>query len=199
MIPTIPIFLSLFSYLIGSISASIIICKALNLPDPRTVGSNNAGSTNVLRIAGKKVAIITLLIDVAKGIIPIIIASHYFGLNLAYLSIIGFFALIGHIFPIFFGFKGGKGVATFVGVLLALNLYSGLSFLAIWLFVAKVLKKSSLSALIATFFTPIYFYFFTQNKIVSLIIFTISIVIFITHKNNILRLINKEEENINAR
>ena len=123
-----------------------------------------------------------------------VLALNY---GLFFASIVGFFALLGHIFPIFFGFKGGKGVATFIGILLILNFYSGLVFVGIWLFVAKVLKISSLSALIATFFTPFIFYFFTQNLFASATILIICVLIFITHKNNIYRLINKQEDSIN--
>jgi glycerol-3-phosphate acyltransferase PlsY len=192
------IILIVFSYLLGSISSSIITAKIFNLPDPRTVGSNNAGATNMLRIGGKKVAIITLIFDILKGVIPVVIAK-YLGFNLEEITLIGLFALIGHIFPVFFNFRGGKGVATFIGVLLTLNFYSGLIFVGIWLFVAKVLRISSISALIAAFFAPVYFYFFTQNVEATVIIICICLLIFITHRSNIKRLINQEEDNINAK
>jgi glycerol-3-phosphate acyltransferase PlsY len=189
------------AYLLGSISTSILACKSFGLPDPRTVGSKNAGATNVLRISqdkfGKKVAIIALIGDVLKGVIPVLIGIG-FGFNLVGLVIVGFFALLGHIYPIFFGFRGGKGVATFIGVLLTIHPLTGISFVAIWLFVAKVLKISSLSALIATLLTPIIFYFLTHNITASVLILAICVLIFITHKSNIIRLINKQEGEINA-
>ena len=145
------------AYLIGSISMAIIICKILDLPDPRTQGSNNPGATNVLRIGGKKAAAATLLADGLKGFIPVAI-GQYLGLDIQTVSLIALSAFLGHVYPVFFSFKGGKGVATFIGALLALNYFVGLAFIATWLFVAKVLKISSLSALIATLLTPLYFY-----------------------------------------
>jgi len=186
------ILLFLFAYLLGSISTSIIACRAFGLPDPRTVGSKNAGATNVLRIGGKKVARIVLIGDIFKGILPVLIAS-FMGFNLFGMAIVGLFAILGHIFPVFFNFKGGKGVATFIGVLLILNLYSGLAFLAIWLFIAKVLKISSISALVATLFISPIFYFLTSDANASLVIAIISIIIFTTHRTNIKRIINKKE------
>lgn len=192
------IILFVFAYLLGSISFSIISCKMFGLPDPRTKGSNNAGATNVLRIGGKKVAIIALIGDILKGVIPVAFAS-YIGVNLELLIIVGFFALLGHIFPIFFNFKGGKGVATLIGILLTVHFYTGLAFVGIWLFIAKVLKISSLSALIATFFTPFIFYFFTHNSIASGLIASICVLIFITHRTNIMRIINNTEDDINVK
>lgn len=187
--------LFILAYLFGSISSGIIACKAFDLPDPRTKGSNNTGATNILRIGGKKIASIVLIFDIFKGIIPVAIAI-YLGFDLFGLIVVGIFAMIGHIFPIFFGFKGGKGVATFIGILLMVNLYSGLSFLAIWLFVAKILKISSLSALIATLLISPIFYFWTSDIDASLLIFVISVLIFITHRSNIVRIIKKEEKNV---
>jgi glycerol-3-phosphate acyltransferase PlsY len=195
------IILFIFAYLLGSISTSILACRAFGLPDPRTVGSKNAGATNVLRISsdkfGKKVAIIALIGDVLKGVIPVIIA-RFLDFELVYLLAVGFFALLGHIFPIFFKFRGGKGVASFIGVLLAVHFWSGLSFVIIWLFVAKVLKISSVSALIASLVIPIIFYIWTNDSIASLVVLGMSILIFITHKSNIIRLLHKQEGEIHA-
>jgi glycerol-3-phosphate acyltransferase PlsY len=191
----------LVAYLLGSISTSILACRTFGLPDPRTVGSKNAGATNVLRISsdkfGKKVAIIALVGDVLKGVIPVIIA-RFLDFELVYLLAVGFFALLGHIFPIFFKFRGGKGVASFIGVLLAVHFWSGLSFVIIWLFVAKVLKISSISALIASLVIPIIFYIWTNDSIASLVVLGMSILIFITHKSNIIRLLHKQEGEIHA-
>jgi glycerol-3-phosphate acyltransferase PlsY len=191
----------LVAYLLGSISTSILACRTFGLPDPRTVGSKNAGATNVLRISsdkfGKKVAIIALVGDVLKGVIPVIIA-RFLDFELVYLLAVGFFALLGHIFPIFFKFRGGKGVASFIGVLLAVHFWSGLSFVIIWLFVAKVLKISSISALIASLVIPIIFYIWTNDSIASFIVLGMSILIFITHKSNIIRLLHKQEGEIHA-
>ena len=146
------------SYLLGSISSAIIICKMCNLPDPRTQGSKNPGATNVLRIGGKLVAAFVLIFDGLKGALPVILA-HYFGYSLFDLTIILLCAFLGHVFPIYYGFKGGKGVATYLGGLIGLNFFVGLTFSIIWLIVAKVMKVSSIAALTATVLSPIYFYF----------------------------------------
>ncbi|MBT3457217.1 MAG: glycerol-3-phosphate 1-O-acyltransferase PlsY, partial [Thiotrichales bacterium] len=150
------------SYLLGSVSSAIIICRILGLPDPRTEGSKNPGATNVLRIGGKKVAAFVLIFDGLKGAMPILLA-HYFGLSLFELTIILLSAFLGHVFPIYYGFKGGKGVATYLGGLIGLNFFVGLTFSIIWLIVAKVIKVSSIAALTATLLSPIYFYFITTH------------------------------------
>ena len=172
--------LLIVSYLIGSISSAIIISKALGLPDPRTQGSKNPGATNVLRLGGKKIAAFVLFFDGLKGAVPVFIGQYYgFGLI---------------VFPVFFRFRGGKGVATYIGGLVAINFLAGLIFSIIWLVVAKVLKISSMSALIATALSPFYFYLITGDMGSTLIIGVISLLIFYTHRDNIKRLINKEED-----
>jgi glycerol-3-phosphate acyltransferase PlsY len=186
----------LLSYLIGSISTAIIVCKMLNIADPRTQGSNNPGATNVLRIGGKKAATITLIGDGLKGAIPVLIA-HYLAFNMLAVTWVVLAVFLGHVYPIFFGFKGGKGVATFLGALLALSYLTGLGFIITWAFVAKVLKISSLSALIATALTPVYFYLMTDNLASTYVIFSICLWIFYTHQSNIKRLLNKQENKIN--
>ena len=189
--------LIIFAYLIASISMAIIICKILDLPDPRTQGSNNPGATNVLRIGGKKAAAATLIGDGLKGFIPVAL-GHYLGFGAQELVLIALGAFLGHIYPIFFGFKGGKGVATFIGSLLALNYFAGLAFIATWLFVAKVLKISSLSALIATFLTPLFFYLLTKELEATYILAVICIWIFYTHRSNIKRMLSGEEGSIKS-
>jgi glycerol-3-phosphate acyltransferase PlsY len=189
--------LIIFSYLIASISMAIIICKILDLPDPRTQGSNNPGATNVLRIGGKKAAAATLIGDGLKGFIPVAL-GHYLGFSAQELVLIALSAFLGHVYPIFFGFKGGKGVATFIGSLLALNYFAGLAFIATWLFVAKVLKISSLSALIATFLTPLFFYLLTKELEATYILTVICIWIFYTHRSNIKRMLSGEEGSIKS-
>ena len=181
------------SYLLGSISSAIIICKICNLPDPRTQGSGNPGATNVLRIGGKKVAAFVLIFDGLKGAIPVMLA-HYFGLNLFELTIILLSAFLGHVFPIYYGFKGGKGVATYLGGLIGLNFFVGLTFSIIWLIVAKVIKVSSIAALTATLLSPIYFYFITTHDVrATMVIFLINLFIYFTHRENIRRIMNGEE------
>ena len=191
------IYLLIASYLIGSISSSVIICKALGLPDPRTQGSKNPGATNVLRLGGKKTAAFVLFFDGSKGAVPVFIGVHY-GFGLTALTLTALCVFLGHVFPVFFRFKGGKGVATYLGGLIAINFLAGLIFSVIWLLVAKVLKTSSLAALIATALSPFYFYLITGDMASTLIIGLISLLIFYTHRGNIKRLINKEEDVIQS-
>ncbi len=196
MLPELPFtILILLSYLIGSISTAIIVCKMLNLPDPRTQGSNNPGATNVLRMGGKKAAAITLIGDGLKGTIPVLIA-HYLDFNMLDVTWVILAVFLGHVYPIFFDFKGGKGVATFLGSLFALSYITGFGFIITWIFVAKVLKISSLSALIATAITPVYFYLITYNLASTYVITLICLWIFYTHQNNIKRLLNNQENKI---
>ena len=181
------------SYLLGSISSAIIICKIMGLPDPRTKGSKNPGATNVLRIGGKKIAALVLLFDGLKGALPLML-GHYFGISLFELTIFLLCAFLGHLFPIYYSFKGGKGVATFLGGLIGLNFFVGLTFLIIWLIVAKVIKISSIAALTATLLSPIYFYLITTHDLkATLVIFVINLFIYFTHRSNIKRIINGEE------
>lgn len=183
-------------YLIGSLSSAILVCKTFDLPDPRTKGSNNPGATNVLRIGGKKAATITLIGDGLKGIIPILIA-RYLDVDLLTMTLIALAVFLGHVYPIFFDFKGGKGVTTFLGSLFALNYLVGLSFALVWLFVAKVLKISSLSALIATLLTPVIFYFLNAKDLnATFVIVLICVWIFYTHKSNIVRMLSGDESKI---
>jgi glycerol-3-phosphate acyltransferase PlsY len=189
--------LILIAYLVGSINSAIILSKVLKLPDPRTQGSKNPGATNMLRIGGKKIAAFVLLIDVWKGLSPILLAYSYTSSSLE-LSIIALFAFLGHVYPVFYSFKGGKGVATFIGGLIGINPLVGLSFILIWLFVAKVLNISSLSALVATLLTPIVFYFIEMDIEATGVITLICLWIFFTHRSNIKRLVSGEEGQINS-
>jgi glycerol-3-phosphate acyltransferase PlsY len=190
-------FAIIFSYLIGSISTAIIVCKVMNLPDPRTQGSKNPGATNVLRIGGKKAAAITLLGDGLKGALPVLLVL-YMGFDLVDATWVALAAFLGHVYPVFFGFKGGKGVATFLGALFALGFTIGASFALIWLFVAKVLKISSLSALIATLLSPVFFYFLSGNLQATYIIILMSLLIFTTHRSNIKRMLSGDEGSIKS-
>ena len=135
------------AYLIGSFSTAIITCKIMGIDDPRKTGSHNPGATNVLRHGGKKAAIITLLGDSLKGLIPVLVVSQL-QTDTLIIALVGLFALLGHVFPIYYGFKGGKGVATYYGVILGMNLLAGLIAVAIWLGMAAIVKISSLSALV---------------------------------------------------
>lgn len=168
----------------------------MRLPDPRSEGSGNPGATNVLRVGGKKPAAITLFADMLKGLLPVLLA-HYIKLDSLGIALTGLAAFTGHLFPLFFGFKGGKGVATLLGVLFGFSWWVGLATAATWLIVAKVFKLSSLAALIATALAPLYLLYFVQNS-ATLIATTILmvIVLFWRHRSNIQKLLSGEESSI---
>ena len=132
----------ILAYLLGSVCSAILVCRLLGLPDPRTEGSHNPGTTNVLRIGGKGPAALTLLGDMLKGVVPVLVARHY-QLEPAVVSAVGLAAFLGHLYPVFFGFKGGKGVATAAGVLLALNPWLGAATLLTWVSIAALLVENS--------------------------------------------------------
>ena len=143
------IVLIFLAYLLGSISAAILVCKLLGLSDPRIGGSGNPGTTNVMRLHGKTAAFLTLTGDVFKGIIPVLLAKVIVGSEFI-IALSGFAAFLGHIFPIYFKFKGGKGVATLIGILLATHWLLGLAYVITWILTAAIFRYSSLAALIAT-------------------------------------------------
>jgi glycerol-3-phosphate acyltransferase PlsY len=187
--------LTVCSYLMGSLSTAIIVCKLMGLPDPRTQGSNNPGATNVLRFGGKKAAAITLLGDATKGLIPVLV-GHALSQDLTQLSIIGFAAFIGHLYPVFFSFRGGKGVATAFGVIVGISWITGIAVLITWLIMAKLFKISSLSALIAAGFAPVYFWFIEHNLALVISAFAISALLIFRHRSNIKNLITGKEDKI---
>lgn len=183
------------AYLLGSVSSAIIVCRILGLPDPRTQGSNNPGATNVLRIGGKKAAGITLLGDSLKGVVPMLI-GHLLGADPDVLAATGFAAFVGHLYPVFFGFQGGKGVATALGVQLGLYWPIGLSIGAIWLFVAKVLKISSLSALVSMALAPVVVWIFWPQPVLVVTQVIISLILFWRHRRNIQDLLAGKEDKL---
>jgi acyl phosphate:glycerol-3-phosphate acyltransferase len=187
--------LIIFAYLAGSISSAIIISKVFKLSDPRNVGSGNPGTTNILRYAGKKAAALTLMGDISKGIIPIAI-GYKLGFSTATLSIVGMCSLLGHIYPVFYHFKGGKGIATFLGVLLALNWLLALSFITLWITTALVTRYSSLSALVAITITPVIAYLLDSPSAMFSVLICCSTIIFFHHKQNLINLKNGTEKKI---
>ena len=182
-------------YLTGSISAAIITCKLMGLPDPRSTGSKNPGATNVLRLGGKKAAIITLAGDLIKGLVPVVVA-HLLGASEAVLALTGLAAFLGHLYPVFFGFKGGKGVATALGVYLGLSWQAGLVFVATWLIIAAITRISSLSALIATLAIPVFFYTQVGAPWMSAATIIMAILIYWRHRSNIRNMLNGTEKRI---
>ncbi len=183
------------AYFIGSISTAIVSCKLLGLPDPRTTGSNNPGATNVLRSGGKKAGAITLMGDMLKGLLPVLIASELQSSTVV-LTATGCAAFLGHVFPIYYGFKGGKGVATFYGVVTGLNWPGGLLALIIWGICATVFKISSLAALISVVLTPLIIWQFTHLGALTAGAAIMGIIIFWRHRSNIRHLLNGTESRI---
>jgi len=181
----------IIAYLMGSISSAIIICRVMSLPDPRSDGSHNPGTTNVLRIGGKLPAILTLTGDVLKGVIPVMIGREM-GLDTMLLSAIGFAAFIGHLYPIFFRFEGGKGVATALGVLIALHWMLGLTVLAIWLLAFALTRISSVGAILAFSAAPFLAHYLWMPE-GMLGIAGMSILLLARHKENMKALIEGRE------
>lgn len=183
------------AYLMGSLSAAIIVCKLMGLPDPRTEGSQNPGATNVLRFGGKKAAAITLAGDALKGLIPVMI-GYAFQQTTANLGIIGFAAFLGHLYPVFFSFRGGKGVATAFGAIVGISWMVGLAVLATWLAMAKVFKISSLAALTAACLAPLYFWLIESNLPLLATSIVMSVMLIFRHRSNIRNLLKGTEGTI---
>jgi glycerol-3-phosphate acyltransferase PlsY len=182
----------IYSYLLGSIPFGLILSKLFNLGDIRKIGSGNIGATNVLRTGNKKVAALTLFLDIAKGSLAVWITEK-FKSEYAYISFI--LVYVGHIFPVWLKFKGGKGVATFLGGVLIINYQVFLFFIIVWAIVAKLFRISSLSALIAFFLTFILSVFIFDKNFIYLMFFFFIFSVF-THRENIKRLISGEESKI---
>ena len=180
--------ISILSYLMGSVPFGFILTKVFLKKDIRDIGSGNIGATNALRAGNKSLGYGTLFLDIIKAIIPVV----YVKLNYPdYIFIASLCVFLGHIFPIWLKFKGGKGVATYVGILFSINLIIGFVFIGVWFFTFLISKYSSLSSLFGSLSVPIYLFFFTnQNLIFFSIIF---ILLLYTHRENVKRLINKEE------
>ena len=155
-----PALATLAAYLIGSLSFAVIVSRLMGLSDPRSYGSKNPGATNVLRSGNKAAAVITLLLDALKGWVPVVLVQQFgaaYGLGDATLALVGLAAFLGHLYPVFFRFQGGKGVATAAGVILAFNPWLGLASLATWVIVAYFFRYSSLAAIVTAVFAPAYF------------------------------------------
>ena len=179
---------ALISYLFGSIPFGYLFTKILLKKDIRSVGSGNIGATNVLRTGNKSLGYLTLILDIAKAVVPVIYIKFNYP-DLVYISALC--AFLGHLFPIWLKFKGGKGVATFVGILISINIYYALVFGIVWTFTFLISRYSSLSSLFASISIPIYLLIINQSNIIFFII--MFVLIFYTHRENIKRLINKEE------
>jgi len=187
------------AYLLGSLSFAVIVSKAMGMADPRSYGSGNPGATNVLRSGKKKAAVLTLLGDALKGLVAVVIAKclldagHITEATVAWVSVA---VLVGHMWPVFFGFKGGKGVATAVGVLFALSWPVALICTIVWLIMAFGLKISSLAALVATVLSPILAWYFIDESSWCWAVLVIAVLVLYRHKSNIQNLLSGKESKI---
>ncbi len=187
--------LTLLGYLFGSVSSAIIVCRLMRLPDPRTQGSGNPGATNVLRVGGKKPAAITLLGDLLKGTIPVLIAWAVQPEPMT-LAWVGAAAYLGHLYPVFFGFKGGKGVATGLGVLLGWSPLVLLLVAGTWLLMAAIFRISSLAALTAFLLAPLYLWWLTGEEALVGAMIIITVITYWRHRSNIVKILNGTESRI---
>ncbi|MDC0247301.1 glycerol-3-phosphate 1-O-acyltransferase PlsY [OCS116 cluster bacterium] len=181
----------LFSYLMGSISFGYLFSKFVSKIDIRKIGSGNIGATNVLRTGNKLTALLTLFFDALKGFAPVWISLQFSSVLFIY---VGIFVLLGHMYPIWLKFKGGKGVATFLGVIFAISINSGFLFILSWIIIALIYRKSSISSLSATLFSSLYIVFYNPN-LIFLIIIMLGLII-IKHKENLIRIYKNTEPNI---
>jgi len=199
--------LALAGYLFGSLSFAVIVSRVMGLDDPRTYGSQNPGATNVLRSGNKKAALATLLLDALKGYFPVLLVKWYgpaFGLDDEAVAVVAMAAFVGHLWPVFFRFQGGKGVATAAGILFAVEPVLGAAVMGTWLLVAFVTRYSSLAALMASVLSPGYYLFgnevLWQTSAAELLtVMVMSLLLLWRHKENIGRLLHGQESKIGAK
>ena len=190
------------AYLIGSLSFAVIVSAAMGLPDPHSYGSGNPGATNVLRTGKRLAALLTLIGDAGKGWFAVWLAQRFavdFGLTPATIAGVAIAVFLGHLFPIFFKFQGGKGVATAAGILLAINIWLGLASLATWLIIAIFFRYSSLAAIVASVFSPIYCFFLFGFSAALPSVILMSALLVWRHRENIWKLMNGTESKIGAK
>ena len=199
-----PLLATVAAYLVGSLSFAVIVSRVMGLSDPRTFGSKNPGATNVLRSGSKGAAILTLLLDAAKGWLPVVLVARFgsaYGLGDGTLAMVGLAAFLGHLYPVFFKFVGGKGVATALGVLLGVNGWLGLAAVLIWLGMALVFRYSSLASITAAVLAPVLYVLadgalWTMNKSAALGIAVMALFLLYRHAENINRLIKGTESRL---
>jgi glycerol-3-phosphate acyltransferase PlsY len=190
------------AYLVGSLSFAVIVSRAMRLDDPRSYGSGNPGATNVLRSGNKIAAILTLLLDALKGVAAVLLArflAERLGYGDAIVALAGLAAFLGHLYPVFFRFQGGKGVATAAGVLLALNLWVGLLSLATWLVVAILSRYSSLAALVTALLAPVYLFFLHGDSQGVGAVAVMSVLLIWRHRGNISKLLSGSESKLGSK
>jgi acyl phosphate:glycerol-3-phosphate acyltransferase len=198
---------ALAGYLVGSLSFAVIVSRAMGLKDPRTFGSKNPGATNVLRSGSKAAAVVTLLLDALKGLLPVLAVKFFgraYGLEEGTIAIVGLAAFLGHLWPVFFKFQGGKGVATFIGVVFGIDLVLGIATGATWLIIAFFFRYSSLASLVAAIFAPAYYLLgdrmqWYADPRVALALFVMAMLLAYRHRENITRLLQGKESRLGAK
>ena len=202
-----PALATLAAYLTGSLSFAVVVSRAMGLADPRTYGSKNPGATNVLRSGSKAAAIVTLLLDALKGWLPVVLVQAFgepYGLGNGTVALVGLAAFLGHLYPVFFGFQGGKGVATAAGVILAFNPWLGLASLLTWVIIAFFFRYSSLASIVTAVFAPAYYLLgrgvaWEAPGVVVLSLAVMSVLLVWRHAENINRLIAGKESRLGAK
>ena len=195
------------AYLVGSLAFAVIVSKAMGLADPRTFGSGNPGATNVLRSGSKPAAAVTLLLDAMKGFVPVMLVKHFgrpYGLEEGTMALVGLAAFLGHLYPVFFRFEGGKGVATFLGVVFGVDWLLGAATGLTWLIVAFFFRYSSLASLLAAVFAPLYYLFgdrlkWYAERPVAMALFAMALLLAGRHRANIERLVKGTESRLGAK
>ncbi len=202
-----PVVAVLAAYLLGSLAFAVLVSRAMGLADPRTFGSKNPGATNVLRSGSKAAAIVTLLLDALKGLVPVLLVRHFgarWGLEDGTLALVALAAFAGHLFPVFFRFQGGKGVATFIGVVFGIHWGLGLATGATWLIIAFFFRYSSLASLVSAAFAPVYYLMgggaaWDAQAPVAAALFAMAALLAWRHRENIARLLRGTESRLGAR
>ena len=195
------------AYLVGSLAFAVIVSKAMGLSDPRTFGSGNPGATNVLRSGSKAAAIVTLLLDAMKGFVPVMLVKHFgkpYGLEEGTMALAGLAAFLGHLYPVFFRFAGGKGVATFIGVVVGIGWMLGVATGLTWLIIAFFFRYSSLASLVSAAFAPVYYLFgdrlkWYAERPVTVALFAMALLLAWRHRANIERLVKGTESRLGAK
>ena len=205
-VPSVAMFWSVcvvvLAYLLGSLSFAVIVSRAMRLDDPRSYGSGNPGATNVLRSGNKVAAIFTLLLDAIKGVAAVLIArflAERLGYGDGVVALAGLAAFLGHLYPVFFRFQGGKGVATAAGVLLALDPWVGLASLGTWLAIAILTRYSSLAALATALLAPVYVHYFHGDSLIVVAVAAMSVLLIWRHRANITKLLNGTESKLGSK
>ena len=202
-----PLTATVAAYLLGSLAFAVLVSKAMGLSDPRTFGSKNPGATNVLRSGSKPAAIITLLLDALKGLVPVLLVRIYgprFGLGEGTVAMVGLAAFLGHLYPVFFRFQGGKGVATFIGVVFGVHWMLGIATALTWIIIAFFFRYSSLASLVSAVFAPVYYLLgdhlaWYAERPIAVALFAMALLLAWRHRANIQRLLEGKESRLGAK